>query len=278
MAVSKFYYLDQPGIQALAQDIFGKVNSRIGERLIGYDSDGISAASFADDTRTLTAKALLSYLGDLADFDTLTGEEATLVGKMKSIQNNISALTHLTYQVVTGDIQTEVPMADAQDDVIYLQHDEPSIWVANDGYVMHDATHRASALEQDGETPYYAFYDATADKYYKSDGTTVSSTELTSSDDIFDSDNNVNAAALVEDNTYNLYIAQLTKDGSGDTTAVNWICVGDTNLELSNYWSKKDSDVVALRDLMFDEIASADIASAVQTAYNATAPTLDPTT
>lgn len=278
MAVSKFYYLDQAGVQALAQDIFGKVNTRISDRLIGYDAEGISAASFADDTRTLTAKALLSYLGDLADFDTLTGEEETLVGKMKAIQNNISALTHLTYQVVTGDIQTEVPMADAQDDVIYLQHDEPSIWVANDGYVMHDAIHRASALEQDGETPYYAFYDATADKYYKSDGTTVSSTELTSSDDIFDADNNVNAAALVEDTTYNLYIAQLTKDGSGDTTAVNWICVGDTNLELSNYWSKKDSDVVALRDLMFDEITSVNIASAVQTAYNATAPTLDPTT
>ena len=293
MAVSKWFYMDQAGATQLATDIFTKVNTRIAQRIT---NGTITTDDFTDTDHVFSSKRLLDLIGNLANYASLDGTGNTVVDKIKAVDLRvgestdtteddtvygeiarvralISSLTHLTYQVVTGNIEEEVPMSEAKDDVIYLQHDEPSIWVANDGYVMHDANTRASALEQDGETVYYAYYNATQNKYLKSDGTTVSSTELTSEDSIFDSENNPNAAALVEDTTYNLYIAVLTKDPStGETTAVQWLCVGDTTIELSNYWSKSDADVANLRDLMFDEIPTATVSSIVQTAFDNTDP------
>ena len=272
MAVSKFYYLDQVGVQKMATEIFKDVNTRIKERITVADAttpEKIADASFDDDAHALSAKAILAYVGNLANYDSLEGSEATVLGKVKEIENTMSALTHLTYQVVTGDIETQVPWQDAKTDVIYLQHDEPSIWVANDGYVMHDASTRASAT--DGGETYYAYYDAAQGKYFKSDGTTVSTTELTSEDAIFD-ESSATGAGRVEDTTYNLYVAIEQKDDQGTRTGVKWICVGDTTLTLDNYWSKSDADVVALRDLMMDEITDENIVSAVQAAFDATTP------
>ena len=336
MAVSQFFYLDQAGVQQVSTDIFKAVNTRIKERITVQNTElgniaGVGADDFNDDQHVLSSKAILNYIGNLSNYAAMTGVENTVLGKIRSLEVNMNALTHLTYQVVEGDIETEVPTAEARTDVIYLQHDEPSIWVANDGYVMHDANTRAKA--NDGTADYYAYYDAAQEKYFKSDGTTVSSTELTSSDTIFD-DSNPTGAALVDDNTYNLYIAipteylkdtngfLLQRDGetpasytfggetyyvywdssaekwmksstSGSytpydpavelTTAdpifnnggfvdVEWLCVGDTSLDLANYWSKSDADIIELRNIMFDEITSANITSAVQAAFDATDP------
>lgn len=272
MALSKFYYLDQVGVQKMASEIFKDVNTRIKERITVADAtnpEKIADASFSDDSHALSAKAILSYVGNIANYASLDGSEATVVGKIKEIELTMSALTHLTYQVVTGDIETEVPWQDAKTDVIYLQHDEPSIWVANDGYVMHDASTRASATDKSGT--YYAYYDATQAMYFRSDGTTVSTTELTSEDAIFNT-SSATGAALIEDNTYNLYVAIEEKNAQDERTGVKWICVGDTALTLDNYWSKSDADVVALRNLMMDEITDTDIVSAVQNAFDATTP------
>jgi hypothetical protein len=271
MAISKFYYLDQVGVQKMATEIFKDVNTRIKERITVANSSApekIDSASFTDDSHVLSAKAILSYVGNLSNYAAMDGTEATVVGKIKEIELTMSALTHLTYQVVTGDIETQVPVDDANTDVIYLQHDAPSIWVANDGYVMHDASTRAYA--SDGSGTYYAYYNATQGKYFRSDGTTVSTTELTADNTIF-SDTNT-GAAYVEDTTYNLYIAIEELNDDKVRTGIKWLCVGDTTLTLNNYWSKTDADVVALRDLMMDEITEDDITSAVQAAFNATTP------
>ena len=272
MAVSKFYYLDQVGVQKMATEIFKDVNTRIKERITVADNtnpEKIAEASFSDDNHALSAKAILSYVGDLSEYTSLAGTESTVLGKMKEIELTMNAFTHLTYQVVTGDIEKVISWEDAKTDVIYLQHDEPSIWVANDGYVMHSADTRAYII--DAGSTYYAYYDASQGKYFKSDGTTVSEVELNADDQIFS--NTETGAAYVEDTTYNLYIAIEKKDGDGKRTGVDWICVGDTALTLDNYWSKTDADVVALRDLMMDEITDANIVSAVQAAFDATTPT-----
>lgn len=270
MAVSKFYYLDQVGVQKMATEIFKDVNTRIKERITvadGTTPEKIADASFSDDNHALSAKAILSYVGDLSKYASLEGSESTVLGKMKEIELTMNALTHLTYQVVTGDIDKQVPWEKAETDVIYLQHDAPSVWVANDGYVMHDADTRAYIT--DGTT-YYAYYDATQGKYFKSDGTTISATELSADDAIFS--NTETGAAYVEDTTYNLYVAIEEKNEQGERTGVKWICVGDTSLTLDNYWSKSDADVVALRDLMMDEITDENITAAVKAAFDATTP------
>lgn len=271
MAVSKFYYLDQVGVQKMATEIFKDVNTRIKERITvadGTNPEKIADASFSDDNHALSAKAILSYVGDLSKYASLEGSESTVLGKMKEIELTMNALTHLTYQVVTGDIDKQVPWEQAKTDVIYLQHDAPSVWVANDGYVMHNADTRAY-ITDDADT-YYAYYDATQGKYFKSDGTSVSSTELNSDDPIFS--NTDTGAAYVEDTTYNLYVAIEEKNEEGTRIGVKWICVGDTSLTLDNYWSKSDADVVALRDLMMDEITDDNIAAAVKAAFDATTP------
>lgn len=330
MAVTKYQYLDQAGVKQLATDLLKSTNSRIKERILSE----VNSAAFSDENHVVAAKAILEYIGSLDNYDALTGSEKSVLGKVKSIEANMNALTHLTYQVITGDIETEVPATDAKTDVIYLQHDNPAILVANDGYVMKDAATKASAADGEGNT-YYAYYDSAQQKYFKAteaDGKfTVSDTELTAEDAIFTTSEN--KAGTAEDKTYNLYVAiptgyKKTEAGfladnvgaavsnsvggvtyyayfdSTDSTwkkstssetytatdpaenlttsdaifkkagfeGINWLCVGDTKLELSNYWSKSDADVAALRDQIVEAIPTADVTSAVTEAFNATDP------
>lgn len=331
MAVEKYLYLDKVGVQTLATEIFKNVNSRIKERILSE----VNTAAFSDENHVVAAKAILDYVGSLDNYDTLTGSEKSILGKVKSIEANMNALTHLTYRVITGDIETQVPTENAKTDIIYLQHDADSILVANDGYVMKDGSTKASATDTDGNT-YYAYYDSKQQKYFKATEAngafTISSTELTADDKIFTTSEN--KAGTSVDNTYNLYVAIPTgykKNTAGflaasdGTTAVsntvggvtyyayfdstdstwkksssaetytatspaetlstsdaifkkagfediNWLCVGDTKLDLANYWSKTDTDTAALRDSIVGSIADADIKSAVTAAYAATDP------
>lgn len=279
MAITKFNYLDQVGAQALATYLLRAGNTRIKERILTAIVDG----SYSDDNHVLSSKAILDLIGKIGAYDTMTGEEATVLGKIKAIdlevgektdtsdketvygaiaatRELISGLTHLTYQVVTGDIETQVPLEDVKEDVIYLQHDEPSYSVGNDGYLLAaDGSHATV----DG---YEAWVDSDGKIYKMVDG--VKGDELASDDPIFAQ------VALVEDKTYTLYIGQLEYTDETKTTrkSVTWIAVGDTSLDLSNYWSKKDSDVAALRDLMLDELTDAQIETAVKAAWDATDP------
>ena len=283
MAITKFEYLDQVGAQALATYLLRAGNTRIKERI----ATAIAEATYSDDNHVLSAKAILDLIGKIDNYASMTGEEGTVLAKIKAldlevgektdtsdketvygaiqgVRELISGLTHLTYQVVTGDIATQVPLADVKEDVIYLQHDAPSYSVGNDGYLL-DAD-GAHAKANDGTNDYEAWVDTDGKIYKMVAG--VKGAELSADDAIFAN------VALVEDKTYTLYIGQLEYTDETKTTrkSVTWIAVGDTSLDLDNYWSKKDSDVAALRDLMLDELTDAQIETAVKAAWAATDP------
>ncbi len=287
MAVTKLYHLDEAGTQTLSTYLLRAANSRIRERIL----TAVNSGAYSNNTHVLSAKATLDHLGNLSNYASMTGEESTILGKVKSVDNKIgttsdqstdstvygyikaqvaalesqiSGLTHLTYEVVDGPISGVV---DPQEDVIYLQHDEPSYAVGADGYLLDENGDHASY--DDGSNPEYeAWMDSSDGKIYKMvDG--VKGAELASNDPIFDN------VALVEDNTYNLYIWA----NMGGTPVVHeWLCVGDTSLELSNYWSKSDADVEALKNEIIGSLTDQQIIAKVQAAWNATDPYADPDT
>lgn len=281
MAVTKFAHLDEIGVQTLATYLLRSTNSRIKERI----ATSIAAGSYSDAEHVLSSAAILGLLGNIGNYDSMTGQESTVLGKVKAldvaigsssdassentvygaiqgVRESISALTHLTYQVVTGDIEVEVPMAQAREDVIYLQHDEASYSVGNDGYLLTSAGAHATA--NDGTNDYEAWVDPADGKIYKM-VSGVKGAELASNDAIFAN------VALVEDTTYTLYICQLTKTGDV-VTGIKWLAVGDTTLTLSNYWSKSDADVNALKNQILESISDATIITKVAAAYAATDP------
>jgi len=266
------------------------------ETAIGASSDATTASTvygyinaqkkdtddkIGETTDTSTDSTVYGYInGQVADINDAIGEstdtaaDATVYGyingEVARLEGVIGGLTHLTYQKVDGPISG---VTNPQTDVIYLQHDLPSIWVANDGYVMHDANTRASYTTTDAEPEtYYAYYDESQEKFFKAlnnSGTwTVTETELQDSDPIFSDP--TTGAATVADNTYNLYIYRQIPNT--EPAQYEWLCVGDTALELDNYWSKTDADVLELRSLMMEAISTNDINSAVQAAFNATDP------
>ena len=278
MAVEKFNFLDESGVQALATYILRGANSRIKERIID-STVGITADAYNDDNHVLAAKVLLGLIGNIDNFDTtIDGTGNTVLDKVKALKNaigtaadgattatvygeiakvrtEISALTHLTYQVVTGDIETQVPAGEAKTDVIYLQHDEPSYSVGNDGFLLAaDGSHAAG----DG---YEAYVDPATGVVYKVvDGAVT--TDVVADDDAIYAN-----VAQVEDTTYNLYIYNKT----GEDT-YEWLCVGDTSISLSNYWDKSDASVNELKNLIMEAIAEDTISSAVATAFANTDP------
>lgn len=283
MAVTKLNFLDENGVQKLAQDIFSNINTRIADRITT-----LTSGSYSDTTHVLSSKAILDLIGNINNYASLDGTGSTVLDKVKAldlvigdsddaatddtvygaiaaVRATISGLTHLTYEVVTGDIHTEVPASEAKEDVIYLQHDEDSYSVGNDGYLLDALGAHATYTTADAEpVTYEAYLDPSDGKIYKMVAG-VKGAELASNDPIFEN------VAMVEDTTYTLYIAQLIKDGE-TVTGVDWIAVGDTTLELANYWSKSDADVVALRTAMFGTITDATITTKVAAAYAATDP------
>ena len=270
--VEKFNFLDEAGVQKLALSIMQTTNTRIKERI----TTSLKAADYNDTTHVLASKVILDLIGKIDDYATLTGEGATVLDKIKKVdlavgtagdgtdagtvygeiakvRGEISALTHLTYYKVDGDIN-DIAEQDRKSDVIYLQHDEPKIVVGNDGMVKAEGG-------VDAETAgYKAFYDAAQGKYFKVVDGQVTAEELLAGDAIF------GVAAKAEDNTYILYVWNVV-EGVGE-----WLAVGDTSLDLSNYWSKTDADVNALKNKIMAPIAEDTITAQVKAAFDATDP------
>lgn len=357
MAVQQYTYLDDVGVQKLSEWLLKANNTRIRERI----ATSIIAASYSDNNHVLSAATILGLIGNISNWDVAQGQEgaidptaATVLSKIKALQlavgestdasdaqtvygeinkvrSEISALSHLTYVVVEGDIETEVPTAEARTDVIYLQHDEPAYSVGLDGYLL--AANGNHATANDGTNDYEAWMDESGNVFKMVNGTKGAQIYDTT-DDGHTIDPIFANVAKVADSTYNLYIAQpagylkntnnflVKADGSTlctyvngsqtlyaywDSTAeawklstssssyvpttpeqtitethqifreagmtdVNWLCVGDTSLELSNYWSKSDADVVALRNQMFTTISDATIETKVHAAFDNTDP------
>lgn len=265
MAAITYKLPNSSNLQKLSKAIMEYSNNKLSNKVL--TNLAANDGSYTDSDHVLAASTILNVIGKLSEYNsgTLTGNENTVLGKLRALQialadtnTRISGLTHLTYEEVTGDIETQVPMASAKDDVIYLQHDEPSYTVGNDGYLLVAGTTNYATAGG-----YYAYYNMDQDKFYKATAIgTVTSTQLSESDAIFTN------AGKAADNTYNLYFAVLTKSGNV-TTAVRWICVGDTSIELSNYWSKKESDIIALRNIMIGDMTSSEIEAVVNQAFNA---------
>lgn len=271
MAVVKKAWLDQAGVGEMSTLLYKSINTRIRERIATAVTDGTSGTpdSRNDDNHTLSAKVILGLtdaieasIGDSEDVSTDDTVYGYINGEIGRVEGIISGLTHLTYQVVTG------PITDVQnpaEDVIYLQHDADSYAVGNDGYLLNSQGTHAQYTDESGAEPvtYEAWVDSTDGKIYKMVGG-VKGAELQDDDPIFDN------VALVEDTTYNLYI--WARVPGSDPVTHEWLCVGDTEIALDNYWSKTDVDVAALQNLIMEPISSANITTAVQTAFNNTDP------
>ena len=302
MAVEKFYYLDEAGVQSISNYLLRAANTRIKERITVYSSEGIAAASFSDDNHVLSARAILAYIGNLGNYASLDGTGNTVLDKIKAldlaigdpadtttdetvygeiakVRSEISALTHLTYQKVDGPISDVV---DPKEDVLYLQHDLAAPKIGLDGFLRTAAGDMASVGS--GDEQYFGYYDANQNKYFKAtyDSTTsqyvVSDVELTyvaggaGNDPIFA------VAGTTSDDTFTLYIWNRTSAEGVTPVTHEWLAVGDTAIELSNYWSKTDADVNALKNLIVGAIPVGDASTAgtvvyaVKAAFDATDP------
>lgn len=287
MAVTKFVHLDEAGVQTLAEYLLRCTNSRIRERIL----TSVTSAAYSNNTHVLSAAAVLGNIGDLSDYDNMDGTEASVLGKVAALRDKIgtdqdtaeddtvygeiasvraliSGLTHLTYQVVEGPISG---VQNPAEDVIYLQHDAATYAKGNDGYLLDSNGVHATA--NDGENDYEVWQDPSTGYFYKM----VSGVQGAR---IYDTDEGGQTVdpifanvALVADDTYNLYI---WANMGGDPVVHEWICVGDTSLELSNYWSKSDADTNLLKNTILDSLSSQTIIAKVQAAWNSTDPYATP--
>ena len=238
-----------------ATDI-GTINTSLGTTSDAASATGSVYARIAA-TKAVADKAATD-IGASTDSADASG---SLFARIAAVNAEISSLTHLTYQVVTGDIEVQVPPAQAKADVLYLQHDEPSLAVNNAGYLIDSNGAPATT------GGYYGWVDpATGVIYRANDTTSHTSTVLAADDPLLVEGGPV---ARVEDTTYNLYVAT-----NITASSVDWLCVGDTEIALSNYWSKTDADVAALQALILEAIPDATITAQVTAAFNATTPSL----
>lgn len=221
MAIEKYQLLNEQGVQKLAELLLGKVNVRIGERIVtevnenSSDKQVASAKALYNLINALQAKdaemlaqleehdAQLSNNGDaiaeIVEGQVTQNEKIDeLETNLQTLVDTVNSLTHLTIETVTGDISTVV---DPQTDVMYLQRDNE------------------------------------------------------------------------EDKTWMMYIYQAP---AVDGEEGNWINIGDTEVDLSNYWSKDNieemREALGIHDV--EPITDEQITAAVDAAFANTEPDL----
>lgn len=187
MAITKYQFLDEVGIQNLAQELLGKVNVRISERIVNE----LNASS--DDDHVLSAQKLFEILGGDGE-ESIATQIAGLKTGLTTLDGKVDGLTHLSIELVVGDLNTEVT--------------EPS----------------------------------TSVMYFHKD-----------SDD---------------DKTWDIYIYRAVND------TPTWIVVGDTSVDLVDYWKKTDTEAMreALNIHDIEALPAATITAKVQAAFEATNP------
>lgn len=144
MALEKFTFLDEVGIQKLAEALLSKINSRVAERIVQEISDASDAnhvASAALLNSLLKARdtlitgnttaagtnktAIDAVVADVAELktkvDTNTTNIETASSNIASLDEKVDAFTHLTIDVVTGSIDD---ITDPQTDILYFQRDD----------------------------------------------------------------------------------------------------------------------------------------------------------
>ena len=212
MAITTYNFLDEQGVRKFASEIFGKVNTRIAERIV------TSVNETSDDKHVASAKAVYDLITAInttnADIEATVTEHGTkitanetaiadintaqgvqdgkidnLVTALGNLSDKVDGLTHLTIETVVGSIDT---VTDPKSDKLYFQKDNDS------------------------------------------------------------------------DTTWMMYI--YTAEGQ-------WINVGDTEVDLSNYWTKDDAE--AMREALgihdAENLSDAKITAAVEAAFADTA-------
>lgn len=210
MAIEKFTFLDEVGIQKLAEALLGKVNTRIAERIVqevndSSDANHVASAALLNTllkARDASIAANTAAIGDnttaineaktsITDLETKVDDNKTSIDTvnttLSTLSEKVDGLTHLTLTTVTGPI-TDV--TDPDPTVMYLQRDDES------------------------------------------------------------------------DTTWMMYIWSVDK----------WIPIGDTEVDLSNYWSKDDVDEMkeALGVPEMVAMTEAQITAAVDKAFTST--------
>ena len=214
MAIPTYQFLNEAGVQKLAEQLLNKVNIRIGERIVTEFNENSS------DKQVASAKALYNAISAiqstsaglagrldghdtkltehgeaLAALATSQGEQDTkitgLETNLQTLTDTVNSLTHLTIETVEGEIST---VTDPRTDVLYLQRDN------------------------------------------------------------------------AEDKTWMMYIYRAP---AAEGEAGSWINVGDTEVDLSNYWSKDSIEEMKVALGMHDvePIPEANILSVIDTAF-----------
>jgi len=311
MAIETYQFLNQAGVEKLATELLGKVNLRIAERIVTevsetssdkvvpsaktvYDLLAAANAASADlKTRVDGHDTTLGEHGDsISALQTSQGEQDTKIGTLETdlaaLSKTVDDLTHLTIETVTGSIDTVTTPAT---DKLYLQRDNESdkTWML---YVYQESANPDA-------------YDAS--KYFTTDGagtitgltdeakaateliipTEISGVAVTAiADNVF-----ADAASLTTVNfvgteeqwnaitvgtTGNDPLTAATKTYEYTLPAATvgtWINVGDTEVDLSNYWSKDSIDEMKEALGMHDAepIPDETVVSSVEAAFTATA-------
>ena len=213
-----YQFLSEQGVLKLAEQLLGKVNVRIGERIVTEVNEN------STDKQVLSAKALNALLTALqakdAEFEERIEEQAAqlstnataiqslteaqgtqdtkiseMEGNIQTLTETVNNLTHLTIETVTGSIDT---VTEPKTDVLYLQRDNEA------------------------------------------------------------------------DTTWMMYIYQAPTVEGG---VGSWINVGDTEVDLSNYWTK--DSIEEMREALgvhdAEAIPDENIVNAIETAFNNTA-------
>lgn len=224
-------------VDAVNTAIGAKTDATTTDTVYGYVNKEIAAvnATIGEKTDAVTADTVYGYVNkEVADLEEMIG-----------------GLTHLTYQEVVGPISS---VTDPSETVLYLQRDEDAYRVGNDGYLLNSNGNHATY------NGYEAWLDTATGKIYKMTNG-VKGEELPANDPIFDE------VQKLADNTYNLYIWSKQTDGTH-----KWVCVGNTSLDLANYWSKKDTDVAELQSLIVGSLSDEVIVAKVKAAWDSTDP------
>lgn len=213
-----YQFLNEQGLIKLAEQLLGKVNVRIGERIVtevnenSTDKQVVSAKTLYNLIAALqavdagfeeriteqeaqlgtNATAIQSLTEAQAEQDTRIGE---MEGSIQTLAETVNNLTHLTIETVTGNIST---VTEPKTDVLYLQRDDEA------------------------------------------------------------------------DTTWMMYIYQAP---AAEGEAGSWINVGDTEVDLSNYWTKDSIDEMraALNIHDAEAIPDENIVNAIDTAFANTA-------
>lgn len=276
MAVKKYNFLDESGVQVLANTILKAANNKIKDKMID-SSKPLTPDIYNDDQRTLTAKTILGLIGRIDEYDkSITGRGNTVLDKVKALKNaigskddtgstdslygaiskakeDISNLNNITYKIVTGKINEVITPGNERTDVIYLQHDNPSPKVGVDGYLINDSGEHVITSDTIGA---YKAYQNPSTKII----TKVRNGQITD-ERVLPGDPILSLVSLVEDKTYNLYIWNN-----------EWLCVGDTSIELNNFWDKSNNSINELKTMMFTYIENNTIPKTVDDAFKSITP------